>query len=306
MEISQFIKDVSVIMDKYTVLSRLGSGAHGVVLKVRNNETKVIYAMKVSPHVHAHIETAFLHILNGSRGIPRVYDFNTDYFNNGDNYYGFIVMDMLKKDIYSIWRENNYTFSLRTILMIMINMLSILCKIHRKGILHRDLKPENMLLGRDHSEIHLVDFGMANFYRDPDTGMHKSEDEVPVTNKYGTPMYWSPTSGEGFQQGRRDDMISLSYILLDFVTRNNLPWSKCFNLDRSINHDAMQQMKLSLTGKQVFDGHPEEFQIFYDYVRCIPFDGKPRYKSIMNMFLKLFRDKGFTSEGGFIFDDMNN
>lgn len=35
-----------------------------------------------------------------------------------------------------------------------------------RSIIHRDMKPENVLVGRDSSEIYLVDFGISKVYRD--------------------------------------------------------------------------------------------------------------------------------------------
>jgi serine/threonine protein kinase len=40
-------------------------------------------------------------------------------------------------------------FSLKTILLLTVQLVTILQKMHVAGVIHRDLKPENILLGRD-------------------------------------------------------------------------------------------------------------------------------------------------------------
>ncbi len=48
--------------------------------------------------------------------------------------------------------------------------------VHSHGVVYRDIKPENCCVGRSSqgraSLIHLVDFGLAKEFVDPDTGDH--------------------------------------------------------------------------------------------------------------------------------------
>jgi serine/threonine protein kinase len=40
--------------------------------------------------------------------------------------------------------------------------------VHSKNFVHRDVKPDNLVmgLGSDCNDLHLIDFGLANRYRD--------------------------------------------------------------------------------------------------------------------------------------------
>jgi serine/threonine protein kinase len=42
------------------------------------------------------------------------------------------------------------------------------------GYLHRDIKPENIMIGQNKKAniVHLIDFGLAKRYRNPQTGRH--------------------------------------------------------------------------------------------------------------------------------------
>lgn len=95
--------------------------------------------------------------------------------------------------------------------------------IHSKSYLHRDIKPDNFLIGLDPraSLVHSIDFGLAKRYRDPKTNQH-----VPYRqhrNLTGTARYASVNAHLGIEQGRKDDLEAIGYVLLYFL-KGQLPW----------------------------------------------------------------------------------
>ncbi|KAI8043900.1 hypothetical protein M5D96_000044 [Drosophila gunungcola] len=93
--------------------------------------------------------------------------------------------------------------------------------LHRKCFIHRDIKPENFLmgLGRHRTQVFMIDFGLAKkFYS------LRSQQHIGYTENrdlVGTARYASARAHYA-EQGRRDDLESVGYLLLYFQ-RGRLP-----------------------------------------------------------------------------------
>ena len=102
-------------------------------------------------------------------------------------------------------------------------MISRLEYFHGKQFLHRDVKPENFCMGTGSKSdvVYLIDYGLSKRYTDPKTLEHIPFREGKQMT--GTARYTSLNTHLGYENGRRDDIESLNYVLIYLIT-GTLPW----------------------------------------------------------------------------------
>lgn len=70
--------------------------------------------------------------------------------------------------------------------------------------------------------IYLIDFGLAKCYIDPETGEHIPE--IRKSHTVCSVRYMSLNGHQLKEQSRRDDLESLGYVFLHWLTQGQLPW----------------------------------------------------------------------------------
>ena len=72
-------------------------------------------------------------------------------------------MSYLGSNLESLKRKLKDKFSLKTVVMIGLNMLKCIENLHSMKYIHRDIKPENFVIGTEgnHHTIYLIDFGLS-------------------------------------------------------------------------------------------------------------------------------------------------
>ncbi len=172
--------------------------------------------------------------------------------------------------------------------------------VHAKGVVHRDLKPENFLLGRrgtpTANEIHLVDFGMAKRYQDPETKKH-----IPYNEKKsfsGTARYASANTHLGLEQSRRDDLETLYYICLFFL-RGDLPWQGTKGATNEEKRKRIGEKKQETTTGDLCAGFPEGFSKGLEYVRGLGFKDQPDYNRLQGLLSGVLAKAGEVDDGEF-------
>ena len=78
-----------------------------------------------------------------------------------------------------------------------------------------------MGLAGESNTVHMIDFGLTRLVIDPKTGKH-----IPFVsgkNLIGTIRYVSVNSHMGHELSRRDDLITLGYVIVNFL-KGGLPW----------------------------------------------------------------------------------
>jgi casein kinase I family protein HRR25 len=257
-----------IINKKYEILSKLGSGMFGSIYKGQNIRTKEFVAIKVE-RISDNLkllknESKIYQHLNGCNGVPIV-----KWFGKDDNYY-YMVINLLGISLQYL-KNKIRIFSLPLVLKIGLKVISLLETVHQKGLVHRDIKPDNFLFGHNKlSELYLIDFGFCRTYLD-------DEKHVPIKkthNIIGSLNYASIMSHKRFALSRRDDLESLGYMLLYFISEQ-LPWNN------ETDENEILNKKLNIVNDIKY---PPVLLDYLRYVRSLKYEEKPNYLLIMDNF----------------------
>ena len=177
--------------------------------------------------------------------------------------------------------NRHYTNYTNNILKYMITMVEIIEKIHDRSVIHRDIKPENFMISQTQTQdydvtkkIHIIDFGLSRIYMKD--GAHIPN--KPNSSIVGTMRYISTHIHEGNVYSRRDDIISILYVII-YLLKGKLPWCglKVKPEDKRTKAEIVYDMKKITPIHQLCSGLPAIFERMLTYAYKIGFDEKPDY-----------------------------
>jgi len=271
-----------IIFGKYEIIKKIGQNSYSSVFLGKYINKKNYVAIKVQDK-NAFVselekEAYYQYILRGF-GIPKILSFGKN------RKYNILVETLLGKTIYEYFTKNkNANTKMKDLCMVAIQIIDRIQYIHSKNIIHQDIKPENFLVGNpDTSIIYIIDFGLSKKYRSSRTGKHIS---FSKNNKfYGTMNFSSINAMKGYQMSRRDDMISIGYMLI-YLINGKLPWS-ILEKGKLERFRKILSIKSNTTNEELCKYLPIEFYEYMNYVKSLKFEEKPNYIYLRKLFLSV-------------------
>ncbi|KAG0698962.1 kinase-like domain-containing protein [Suillus ampliporus] len=143
-----------------------------------------------------------------------------------------------------------------------------------------DIKPHNILvgLGNLRHTAFIIDFGIMKMYWNTTTSDH-----VPFCHGQslsGTPAFASINNHLGVEPGRRDDLESLTYMLIYFL-RGSLPWLT--SDDEKLSNSTILERKARATIADICHDIPVEFANILIYTRSLAFAEDPDYDHLRSV-----------------------
>jgi serine/threonine protein kinase len=249
-----------IIANKYKIIEKLNNGEFGAIFKGENIRTKEKVAIKMeSISVETKMlkrETQIYQYLGKASGIPQV-----KWYGSTEEY-NYMVLPLFGDSLVS------KTFSLVDSLSIGQKIVGLLKFIHEKGLIHRDIKPDNFVFNQEETDIYIIDFGLCRKYIDNDNEHIKMKSGKTII---GTPNFVSVNMHNGIEPSRRDDLISVAYIIL-YLINSGLPWQT----KREMKEIKMQKQCISQWSKT-----PIQLIAYLNYCETLKFDETPDYENLI-------------------------
>lgn len=202
-----------VIEGRYTLVDRIGSGAHGEVWNATDRilgqsvALKWMYSVRGTMQARIRREIATLRMLRFP-GVVRLIDEGI-----ADDR-PFLVTDLVDGQPFPGTEhalDPSFVHPWSTVVRPTLALLETLSHVHAAGVIHRDLKPENVLVRPDGYPI-MLDFGVSLLHT-PGSKKLTSERQI-----MGTPLYLAPEQILEKPADARTDLYAIGVMLHEALT----------------------------------------------------------------------------------------
>lgn len=260
----------------------IGQGTFSEIYSVENSNGSVQAAVKVEKPKAKSVLEWEISVLREMQGCKQVCDLLDEgkIDIQAEDRANFVVMELCKMSV-SEYRKSKMPrqlFSKYEGALIGIEMLQALKALHDKGYLHRDIKPSNFMLARDSNgrrgPVYIVDFGLAKKHLD-EKGAALPRRTGKKLKFHGTSLYASLFVHRLEDAGRRDDLWSLIFVIID-CTLGPLPWRGWRN-----EREKVYKLKNSYCGDGAIPkGLPGQFEDMIKHLHELTYEQRPDYERL--------------------------
>ena len=197
------------LLGKFSVISVLGRGGSGVVLRARDTKLERDVAIKILIPRLAIQADETQRFLREARAMAAIRHENvvSIYEVSDDLALPYFVMEFMPQGSLRELIKSKGRLPFVESLAIGKQVAAGLAAAHAKSLLHRDIKPSNILIDESNSRVKLCDFGLVG-----------SKEQLHNDPAAGTPQYSSPEQLRGEELDARSDLFSFGCLLYAMVT----------------------------------------------------------------------------------------
>jgi eukaryotic-like serine/threonine-protein kinase len=200
----------SLVLDRFLIERRIGSGGFGVVYEAWDGRLERPVAVKAIEQVGASDQRVLREAQAAARlnhpGIVTLYEMGEEDGN------ALLVSELVEGSTLARLAAED-ALSDREIGEIGADLCEALDHAHSRGVIHRDIKPQNVQVVDGQPRAKLMDFGIA-LVADA-SGLTATGDVI------GTLAYMSPEQAEGLEAGPEADVYSLALTLYECWSGEN-------------------------------------------------------------------------------------
>lgn len=200
----------------YILIKRLSAGAFGEVYKAYDIVNKDMVAIKFQimhnkPEVDQQNLNLFLKEIEILKQISDICKFFICIRKHGIERNGvFIVMDFVDGMDLLEFMKKNKKLAEKNVFFIIIQIISVIKLLHKKGLAHMDIKPENIMIMPKTLQIRIIDLGLSCF--------------TEICPMSGTQFYIPKDVKNDINSRKKADMWAIGIVLIQFI----------FGLDNSL------------------------------------------------------------------------
>ncbi len=208
-------------IERYEILSLLGSGGMGEVYLARDEKLNRKIAIKLLPAYFTTNQERLRRFQQEARAASALNHPNIITIHELGEVDGrqFIATEFVDGETLRE-RMRRARLTLADTVDVATQVASALAAAHKAGIVHRDIKPENIMLRTD-GYVKVLDFGLAKLTEQgeqPLSGQAESDVDISSGVLMGTVKYMSPEQARGQQVDARSDIFSFGVVLYEMLT----------------------------------------------------------------------------------------
>ncbi|KAH9141198.1 hypothetical protein AeRB84_014607 [Aphanomyces euteiches] len=272
-----------ILLNRWRVMEKIGEGTFSQIytaFDLTNSAHKVAVKVEAPSQMKPVLEWESQVLLSLQKKSPYVCKYH-HHGKHGENF--ILIMELLGDNMSKIRSQPDATHGvpLTKCVSAAVQMLDCLESFHNAGYIHRDIKASNFALsnGKEaNKRYHIIDFGLSKQHLDPEGKPMMAREKAEFR---GTSMYASLQAHRREDLGRRDDLWSWMYLVLDFI-RGELPWA--YDAQKK-NREVVIEMKeyfTELHPELIVEGLPgaRHLLAIMEYLKTLGYADAPNYNFI--------------------------